>query len=155
MMQAVQVLIERMKSHPEDFFDGIVDHNQSLRSPKFHDITQKLDDLLASGDGLGKPKTYHRLWFLNEEETTALLDAYKEARRSRFEAKIYHTLMSPETEQEQEMLKYKAQGRYAQNLASSMQNTKNAITGTLLSGFTDSRNIYQSAPVKAEGSSVK
>lgn len=145
MMPAVQVLIDRLKSHPNEFF-GDVDTPHMMRSPKFGDIIEKLDDLLA--DEKVKPKNYHRLWFLNEDETTALLDAYKEARRSRFEAKIFHTLMSPETEQEQEMLKYKAQGRYAQNLASSMQNTKNAVATSIMSGF-------GSAPVKAEGSSVK
>jgi hypothetical protein len=145
MMQAVQVLIERMKSHPEDFFDGI-DPNQSLRNPKFIDITQKLDDLVAADDKV-KPKNYHRLWFLNEDETTALLDAYKEARRVRFEAQIFHTLMRPEPN--------KVEGPYTTAFANSMVNTKNAITGTLLSGFADARGVFGSAPIKAEGSSVK
>ena len=153
MMQAVQVLIERMKSHPEDFFDGI-DPNQSLRNPKFFDITQKLDDLLASGDGLVKPKSFHRLWFLHEDETIALLAAYKEARRARFEAQIFHTLMRPEPNEVEETMRYKAQGRLAQQLGASMVATKNAVATSILSGFTDSRNIYQSAPIKGEGGIV-
>ena len=139
MMVAVQVLIERLASHPEDFL-GDVDAPHIMRSPKFADIVEKLDDLLAGDDRQVKSKNFHRLWFLNEDETTALLDAYKEARRVRFEAKIFHILMSPETEQE--TVKYKEQGRYAQNLGASMVNTKNAIAGAVMSGFTDPREVY-------------
>lgn len=135
MMQAVQVLIERMKSHPEDFL-GDVDAPHLMRSPKFGDIVEKLDDLLAGGEDKVRHKDFHRLWFLSADEQTALLDAYKEARRARFEAQIIHRLFAPPDEQEQETLKYKAQGRYG-------------------GGFTDPRGMFGSAPIKAEGSSVK
>lgn len=128
MMVAIQVLIERLASHPEDFF-GDVDAPHIMRTPKFGDIVEKLDDLLAGDGGQVKSKNFHRLWFLNEDETTALLDAYKEARRVRFEAKIFHTLMSPETEPD--TIRYKVQGRYA-----------------------DPRATFGSAVVKAEGSPV-
>ena len=140
MMQAVQVLIERMKSHPEDFFEGI-DTNH-VWTPKFYDMIQKLDDLLANAGGGGKPKSFHRLWFLHEDETIALLAAYKEARRARFEAQIFHTLMRPEPNEAEEAMRYKAQGRFAQQLGASMMNTKNAMTGTIGSGFADARGLY-------------
>ena len=91
MMQSVQVIIERLKSNPEDFF-GEVKVNRALggKYPKFADITEKLDDLLTHPqDG-----HIHRLWYLEPEEKEALIAAYKEARRSRFEANVFHTLLT-------------------------------------------------------------
>jgi len=87
MMQSVQVIIERLKSHPEDFF-GSDDYRN--RIPKFRDITEKLDDLLIEKDS----GNIHRLWYLEPEEKEALLAAYKEARRARFEANVFHTLLT-------------------------------------------------------------
>ena len=97
MMQSVQVIIERLKSHPEDFFGDVVEGRLIGRhAPKFNTIREKLDDLLTDPqDG----KVY-RLWYLNEDEKLALLEAYKEARRERFEAKVFHTLLTkPEESQ--------------------------------------------------------
>jgi hypothetical protein len=152
MMPAVQVLIDRLKSNPEDFF-GDISTSHLMRSPKFSDIIEKLDDLLAvdlrADNNLGVDvRRFHRLWFLDKDETTALLDAYKEARRTRFEAQIFSTLLSPELNEEEEMMKYKAQGRYAQQLGASMVTTKNHIIGTIQSGF-------GSAQVKREGGAVE
>ena len=91
MMQSVQVIIERLKSHPEDFF-GDADHRG--RMPKFRNILDKLDNLLTENqDG-----QVHRLWFLEPEEKAALIEAYKEARRVRFEAQVFHDLLTPPEE---------------------------------------------------------
>jgi hypothetical protein len=93
MMQSVQVIIERLKTNPEDFF-GDADHRG--RMPKFQGIAEKLDDLLAH-----KQEGFiHRLWFLNEDEKEALIEAYREARRARFEAQVFHDLLSPQEEKE-------------------------------------------------------
>ena len=89
MMQSVQVIIERLKTNPEDFF-GDADHRG--RIPKFSSILDKLDNLLTENqDG-----QVHRLWFLEPEEKAALVEAYKEARRVRFEAQVFHDLLSPQ-----------------------------------------------------------
>ena len=96
MMQSVQVIIERLKSHPEDFFGDVVEGRLIGRhAPKFDTIREKLDDLL-----LEKTEHPHRLWYLNEDEKLALLEAYKEARRARFEAKVFHTLLTAPEENE-------------------------------------------------------
>ena len=93
MMQAVQVIIERLKTNPEDFF-GDADHRG--RIPRFSSILDKLDNLLTENqDG-----QVHRLWFLEPEEKTALIEAYKEARRARFEAQVFHDLLTPQKENE-------------------------------------------------------
>jgi hypothetical protein len=92
MMQSVQVIIERLKTNPEDFF-GDVNEKRALGGPypKFRDITEKLDDLLIEKKDVGH---IHRLWYLEPEEKEALLAAYKEARRARFEANVFHTLLT-------------------------------------------------------------
>ena len=106
MMQSVQVIIERLKSHPEDFFGDFEKHLG--RTPKFIDITEKIDDLLTEKD-----KQYvHRLWYLEPEEKEALIAAYKEARRARFEANVFHTLLTAKEPEETNTVTYKAQGRY-------------------------------------------
>jgi hypothetical protein len=93
MMQSVQVIIERLKTNPEDFFG---DADSRGRMPKFQGIAEKLDDLLSH-----KQEGFiHRLWYLNEDEKEALLEAYKEARRARFEAQVFHDLLSPQEEKE-------------------------------------------------------
>jgi hypothetical protein len=92
MMQSVQVIIERLKSNPEDFFGDLQNDRRTYQGtfPKFQDITEKLDNLLTDPqDG-----NIYRLWYLNEDEKLALLEAYKEARRARFEANVFHTLLS-------------------------------------------------------------
>lgn len=91
MMQSVQIIIERLKSHPEEFFGDINEmKGLGIKYPKFHSITDKLDNLLTENqDG-----QVHRLWYLEPEEKDALLAAYKEARRARFEASVFHTLLA-------------------------------------------------------------
>jgi hypothetical protein len=95
MMQSVRVIIERLKTNPEDFFGDMEGRLIGRHAPKFNDVREKLDDLL-----LEKTEHPHRLWYLNEDEKLALLEAYKQARRERFEAKVFHTLLSKPDEAE-------------------------------------------------------
>jgi hypothetical protein len=92
MMQAVHVIIERLKTNPEDFFGDLQGDRRTYSGsfPKFQDIIEKLDDLLTDKhDG-----HIHRLWYLTDAEKLALIEAYKEARRARFEANVFHTLLT-------------------------------------------------------------
>ena len=107
MMQSVQVIIERLKSHPEDFFGDMEGRLIGRHAPKFNDVREKLDDLL-----LEKTEHPHRLWYLNEDEKLALLEAYKEARRARFEAKVFHTLLTKQEQEEVSTVKFNTKDRY-------------------------------------------
>ena len=99
MMQSVQVIIERLKTNPEDFFGDMEGRLIGRHAPKFNDVREKLDNLLTEPqDG-----HTHRLWYLNEDEKLALLEAYKEARRERFEAKVFHTLLTKQEPEEKEL----------------------------------------------------
>jgi hypothetical protein len=97
MMQSVQVIIERLKTNPEDFFGDLESDKRTYQGtfPKFQRITEKLDDLLIDKHDAGH---IHRLWFLKPEEKEALMEAYKEARRTRFEAQVFHTLLTAQEE---------------------------------------------------------
>lgn len=107
MMQSVQVLIERLKSHPEDFFGGMEGRLIGRHAPKFNDVREKLDNLLTDPqDG-----SVYRLWYLNEDEKLALLEAYKEARRERFEAKVFHILLTKPEEPDLSMERMDASGK--------------------------------------------
>lgn len=94
-MQSVQVIIERLKTNPEDFFGDLGDTRLRHLNPKFSTIREKLDDLLIEKPDVGH---IHRLWYLEPEEKEALLAAYKQARRERFEAKVFHTLLTKQEE---------------------------------------------------------
>ena len=90
-MESVKLIIERLKTHPEDFFGEISDRQGlGLPRPKFYDITDKIDNLLSHP----QEGHVHRLWYLTDTERLALIEAYKEARRARFEAKVFHTLLT-------------------------------------------------------------
>lgn len=123
MMQSVQVIIERLKSHPEDFFGDLQGDRRTYSGsfPKFQDIIDKLDDLL-----LGRTEHPHRLWYLEPEEQQALLAAYKEARRARFEANVFHTLLTKQELEEKELnvttRRHPVTGKYM------MQGSSSAVT---------------------------
>lgn len=137
MMQSVQVIIERLKSHPEDFFGDLQGDRRTYSGsfPKFQDIVEKLDDLL-----LGKPDAghIHRLWYLEPEEQQALLAAYKEARRARFEANVFNTLL---TKQEEVPV-------------STVTERMSSSGKRLMSGWSDARGMWQGAVPKAEGATI-
>jgi len=105
MMQAVQVIIERLKTNPEEFF-GDLDGERLIGrySPRFDHIREKLDDLLIEKPDAGH---VHRLWYLEPEEKAALLAAYKEARRARFEARTFHQLLTRQEKKERSTVTYK------------------------------------------------
>jgi hypothetical protein len=101
MTNAVQILIERLKTHPDDFF-GEVGNSRSLAqwgSPKFAGIERHLNALVGGRAVVEKHmQESHPYWFLEPEELSALTAAYKEAARARFDAEIVHTLLAPEPE---------------------------------------------------------
>ena len=123
MMQSVQVIIERLKSHPEDFF-GEINEKRALGGtyPKFHEIRDKLDNLLTDPqDG-----NIYRLWYLNEDEKLALLEAYKEARRARFEAKVFHTLLTNQDPEERSTVTFNTKDRYTTGIIAPQNMLKEA-----------------------------
>ena len=124
MMQSVQVIIERLKTNPEDFFG---DADSRGRIPKFSSILDKLDNLLTeTQDG-----HVHRLWFLEPEEKAALIEAYKEARRARFEAQVFHDLLTtPEEYPTAVVRKHPSTGKAMMQGSSSAVTTQSMVEQT-------------------------
>ncbi len=101
MTNAVQILIERLKTHPDDFFGAVGEGHRVTKYgyPKFAGVERKLNDLVAEPavreKNAGRANPY---WFLEPEELATLIDAYKDASRKRFDAEIVHLLLAPEPE---------------------------------------------------------
>jgi hypothetical protein len=123
MMQSVQVIIERLKSHPEEFFGDVNEHkSMTIKQPKFYDVISKLDNLLTENqDG-----QVHRLWYLEPEEKEALLAAYKQARRERFEAKVFHTLLTKQEQEEVSTVTFNTKDRYTTGIIAPQNMLKQA-----------------------------
>ena len=158
MTPDIQMIIDRLKSHPDDFFEAIDNPiSAHMRSPRLEYLERMMRREFAprrEEEVLPKGAT-RDFWFLTDDEREALRAAYTEAIRERFTAGVLFNIMRPDTDVELETLKYRTQGRYTTNLANSMATTANTVSGVLRSGFTDTRGVFGSAPIKAEGSSVK
>ena len=111
MNQAVTILIERMRTHPEDFFGpvGVNDGRLGLRAfteqrnPKFRAIAQQIEKFIIGNAKMSEADYAPTpLWFLSDEERAALAVAYTDARRTRFIAETIHTMMSKDVPVEQD-----------------------------------------------------
>lgn len=101
MRPGVQILIDQLASNPDHFFGPLGEnHSLGMRSPKFayqrHAIERELLDLRPHEGEEVRPKGLGVLWFLTDEERAALLAAFAEARRLRFDAEIITRLHQQE-----------------------------------------------------------
>jgi hypothetical protein len=101
-MNAIQILVERLKTHPEEFFGDLRDA-RAYRPLEKYDAKFRNEALMIERHIIGaKDKgddSYDAYWFLTQEEKDALRMAYTEARRARFEADVIHNLLAqPEPE---------------------------------------------------------
>lgn len=133
--EAVCLIIERLKTDPEDFWGPIAHDNPYVpgASPKFRGIARDIEECLlgvvSEGALIRDRDSRKPLWFLTDEERKALCDAYTEAKRERFTAEIFHTLLTqPEEDQP---IKFRTQGKYANVVGASMTATGAALTGSI------------------------
>ncbi len=83
----VDILIQRLKSNPEDFDYG----------GKFHHFAETLSEIAGGSERLRRTTDPIRpLYFLSEEDRTALVEAWKEYMREQFATDIMRTLMEEE-----------------------------------------------------------
>jgi len=134
MNAAVQILIQRMQTHPEDFFMP-PDHNMqrgAIRAytdtPKFRHIAVQIERHIIGAKDRDESSA-DPLWHLTAAEREALRVAFTEARRVRFDAEVIQTMLA---EQEAEP----DYGQYASaltsNLATSLAQTKQAVSETII-----------------------
>ena len=135
MNQAVQMLIARMQTHPEDFFGelGPLNLPKTLRirnenNPKFRYLAVQIERHIVGAKDRDESSA-DSLWHLTAAEREALRVAFTEARRVRFDAEVIHTMLA---EQEAEP----DYGQYASaltsNLATSLAQTKQAVSETVI-----------------------
>ena len=110
---AVQVLIQRLSTDPDDFFGPVGRDDRKGRPlgewPRFSDMRISIERHIL-GVKSADDSSADTLWFLTPEERTALGDAFREARRIRFEADTMYGLMTP---RESDVLKYNTKDRYS------------------------------------------
>lgn len=145
MTPEIQMIVDRLKSHPEDFFEPVeASISGNIRSPRLEYIERMMRREFAprrEGEIPAKGET-RDFWYLTDDERTALRNAYTEAVRNRFTASVVFNIMRPDTEVETETLKYRASGRYATNLGNSMVTTANTVSGAISGAFIDTREVY-------------
>lgn len=157
MTPDIQLIIDRLKSHPDDFFEAIDNPiSAHIRSPRLEYLERMMRREFAPRreEKVAHTDATKDFWFLTDDEREALRAAYTEAIRERFTAGVLFNIMRPDTDVELETVKYRTQGRYTTNLANSMTATANTVSGLIHSGFTDPRGVFGSAPIKAEGAST-
>ena len=113
----VKILLERMKSNPEDFemveFDMATDQGVQGR---FYKFAQSMDDMVIGRQDKNRP---WRDWqYFTKEERQALLDGFKEMKRAKFDKEIMERVFD---EQYIERQKERMKRANAQNI-SNLQN---------------------------------
>jgi hypothetical protein len=113
----VKILLERMKSNPEDFemveFDMATDQGVQGR---FYKFAQSMDDMVIGKQDKNRP---WRDWqYFTKEERQALLDGFKEMKRAKFDKEIMERVFD---EQYIERQKERMKRANAQNI-SNLQN---------------------------------
>jgi hypothetical protein len=90
MNEGVQIIIERIKTHPEEFeetFDG-----------RWYDIIRSVLERVENGE--------KSLLFLHDDEIHAIYNELREMRRNDFTASVLHRLVDSETPEVQMTLPY-------------------------------------------------
>ena len=124
----VQILVTQLKENPGAFFGPIASDPRSIFSnPKFNGWRIAIEEevLGIAVESVRVKQPLPTTWFLTDEEKAALADAYRQAKRERFDANIIYTLNSPK---EDEVEKYRAiTGQYQHQLATAMNATREAM----------------------------
>lgn len=79
LCDGVKMLIERMQTNPEDFDYG----------SRLVEYQRMVDELFET------PKGHQRLWFLNDAEKQALMNAYREMHKTKFTACVVQDILNP------------------------------------------------------------
>ena len=123
----VKILLERMKSNPEDF--EMIDYDPSILQGvqgRFYQFAQSMDDMVIGKQDKNRP---WRDWqYFTKEERQALLGGFKEMKRAKFDKEIIERVFDEqyiERQKERIRQQYQTQSQYfalsKQNAAQQMQ----------------------------------
>jgi hypothetical protein len=112
----VKILLERMKSNPEDFemveFNAATDQGVQGR---FYQFAQSMDDVILGKQNKDRP---WRDWqYFTEEERQALIGGFKEMKRANFDKHIMERVFDEHyIERQQERIRFATQSINTANL---------------------------------------
>lgn len=93
MNEGVKVLIERMKTNPEDFeYTQDKDYKYGMKQGKFYWVTEQIQSYLTNQN------SHHYLTLLKQEDIDALVNAFKERHEQEFTDKVMRDLFEEEKE---------------------------------------------------------
>lgn len=148
----VQILVTQLKENPGAFFGPIASDPRSIFSnPKFNGwriaIEEEVIGIASEAVRVKQPTP--STWFLTDEEKAALADAYRQAKRERFDADIIYTLNRPK---EDEVEKYRTiAGQYQNQLAKTMNVTKESLTNSVIGNLNAASSILSPGHVFDQG----
>ena len=129
----VQILVTQLKENPDAFFGPIESDPRSIFSnPKFNGWRIAIEEEVIgiASEALRVKQPLPTTWFLTDEEKAALADAYRQAKRERFDAGIIYTLNRPK---EDEVAQYGTiAGQYQNQLARTMNVPKESLTNSVI-----------------------
>ena len=140
----VQILVTQLKENPDAFFGPIApDPRSPFLNPKFSGWRIAIEEeILGMASEEVRVKRGPTTWFMTDEEKAALADAYRQAKRERFDANIIYTLNSPP---EDGVEKYRAiTGQYQHQLATAMNVTKESLTNSVIGNLNAASSILSS-----------
>ena len=92
----VKILLQRMETHPEEFYEEV---KTKLGSPRWANLLS----LVVNSKLKGEPVS--DTIYLNAAEIDALYEGYKKIRRKAFDDQVMRTVLAPDEKLSQESLK--------------------------------------------------
>jgi hypothetical protein len=137
----VKILLERMKSNPEDFemvgFDMATDQGVQGR---FYQFAQSMDDVILGKQNKDRP---WRDWqYFTEEERQALIGGFKEMKRANFDKHIMERVFDEHyIERQQERIRRQYQNTNTSNLQNSVLAKQQAAQNSVLGGLMGAQGL--------------
>jgi hypothetical protein len=126
MNEGVKVLIERMKTNPDDFQMHPI--RQGVRRGRFYWITEEMQNYLT------RQGSHYYMTLLKQEDVDALVDAFKDMHQQDFTDRVMKDLFK----EEEEMPTPNVAGGWLPQGARTLQNSQNSLWG-----FADPRLAMQ------------
>jgi hypothetical protein len=128
----VKILLERMKSNPEDFemIDSNPLNNTCVRG-RFYDFASSMEAMLLNRDN--KDRTWGDWQYFTEEERQALIDGFKGMKRAKFDKGIMERVFDEryiERQREEMQMQYQTQIQQMRQAAQQQMQSGTFITTT-------------------------
>lgn len=129
----VKILLERMKSNPEDF--EMLDYDVStvqVVEGRFYQFAQLMEQMISGRDVAKLIKSWYDWHYFTEEERQALIAGFKDMKRAKFDKGIMERVFDEQyVERQREQIKAARQPLYIQPSTFQTITTDNTAGGLL------------------------